>query len=224
MIELEDVKKDNHIRVLLEYADRFTGTIGYTEHGYRHAQLVAERAREVLSQLDFGERMAELAAIAGYLHDIGNVVNRDDHHLASVMIAYNRLSFLGMESDELAYVMSAIACHEEQSARLMNEVAAALLIADKSDVHRSRVRKKDLPREGESIQDIHDRVNYSVTESSLTVNKLSREIVLELSVDTAISSVMEYFEIFLERMMLSREASSFLEGNFKFFINGNLMI
>lgn len=219
MVTLEDIKKDREIGIFLEYADRFTGAIGYTEHGRRHAELVAERAWNILYYLDFGSWLAELAAIAGYLHDIGNVANREDHPIASVLIIYPRLTAMGMQPDELAYVISAIANHEEDSSKLMNEVAAALLIADKSDVDRSRVREKDIPGPGGRIQDIHDRVNYSAVASSLTVNKLNREITLGLTIDTAISSVMEYFEIFLERMMQSREAARFLGGIFKLVIN-----
>jgi metal-dependent HD superfamily phosphatase/phosphodiesterase len=220
LLTLNDVEADGDIRTYLEHAHIFLGEIGYTEHGFRHAGLVARRARDILRGLGYGERRAELAAVAGYLHDIGNVVSREGHELASVLLAHSRLAALGMEAGELSYVMSAIAGHEKGGEGMMNEVEAALCIADKSDVHRSRVRAP-VPAGGAArMEDIHDRVNYSVTDSRLEVKGDSREVVLELTVDTTISPVMEYFEIFLERMMLSRESARFLGADFRLVING----
>jgi len=220
VITLDDIEGDGVVGTYLDCAHRFLGEIGYTEHGSRHARLVALRAREVLLGLGFGERRAELAAIAGYLHDIGNVVSRGGHELASVMLAHSRLREMGMGPEELSLVMSAIARHEDGGEGMVNEVAAALCIADKSDVHRSRVRAVLTAEEAARLEDIHDRVNYSVTDSRLEVRRESREIRLDLTVDTAISTVMEYFEIFLDRMTQSREAARYLGAAFRLSING----
>ncbi len=220
LLTLKELQEDGEIRTYLEHAHLFLGRIGYTEHGFRHAGLVAERARLILAGLEYGERRAELAAIAGYLHDIGNVVSREGHELASVMLAHHRLSALGLEAGELSYVMSAIAGHEKSEEGPMNEVEAALCIADKSDVHRSRVRVRPPAGEAARMEDIHDRVNYSVTDSSLEVRREEREIALSLTVDTAISTVMDYFEIFMERMSLSRKAARFLGAEFRLVVNG----
>ena len=165
--------------------------MGFTEHSYRHVNLVSSIARSIMERLGYSERQAELAAIAGYIHDIGNVANRSDHGISGAVMAYPILMQMGMHPDEIATVISAIANHEEQYGHAVNSVAAALIIADKSDVHRSRVRNPDF-----ATFDIHDRVNYAAEYSILNIDDDNRIITMELAIDTNICPVMEYFEIF----------------------------
>ncbi|MEW6171623.1 MAG: HD domain-containing protein [Bacillota bacterium] len=215
MITLQEVKKDLTVETFIRKGNQFLGEMGYTEHSFRHVNLVATIARNILERLNFPEREVELAAVAGYMHDIGNVVSRNDHGISGAVIAFRILSNMGMPPDEVAVVISAIANHEEQYGQPVNNVAAALILADKSDVHRSRVRNPDL-----STFDIHDRVNYAAEHSFLWVNEERRVITLELTIDIEICPVMEYFEIFLSRMTLCRRAANFLKANFELMING----
>ncbi|OYD16532.1 phosphohydrolase [candidate division WOR-3 bacterium JGI_Cruoil_03_51_56] len=219
MLTFRKVSKDAEVITLIRESDRQLEMLGYTEHGQRHARLVAKNARGVLRALDYDERLTELAAIAGYLHDIGNVVNRECHERTSAILARNVLLRLKMDYDEVAQVMAAIGNHHEETGNPVSEISAALILADKADVHRSRVRNPALIR-----FDIHDRVNYAVRSSSLTVDKEARKIVFKLRVDTSISSVMEYFEIFLSRMMISRRAADFLHCHYSLEINGNKLV
>ncbi|MBO8128701.1 MAG: HD domain-containing protein [Peptococcaceae bacterium] len=214
-VTLQDVKSNPIIDNFIRCGNQYLGVMGFTEHSYRHLNLVSSIARNVLERLGYPEREAELAAIAGYLHDIGNVVSRNDHGISGALIAFNVLSQLGMPPDEVAMVISAIANHEEQYGQPVNNVAAALILADKSDVHRSRVRNPDF-----ATFDIHDRVNYAAEHSFLWVNDERRTITLELTIDIEICPVMEYFEIFLTRMTLCRRAANFLSSNFELVING----
>jgi metal-dependent HD superfamily phosphatase/phosphodiesterase len=193
--------------------------MGFTEHGFRHLSLVSNIAYNVIRILGLSEREAELASIAGYMHDIGNVVNRRGHHLSGAILAYYILDDLGMHPDELFTVVSAIGNHDEETGQPVNNVAAALILADKSDVHRTRVRNKT-----NIGLDIHDRVNYAVERSFLRVDPEKKHISLELDIDSQISPVMDYFEIFLSRMIMCRRAAEFLGCTFALEINGKKLV
>jgi len=219
MVTLKQVVKDAEVVALVDEADRQLAVLGYTEHGPRHARLVAKNARQVLLDLGHPEEAAEPAAVAGYLHDIGNVVNRDQHERVSALIAREILLRLGAGFGEAAQVMAAIGNHHEEGGNPVSEISAALILADKADVHRSRVRNPELIK-----FDIHDRVNYAVRKSGLEVDKTERRIVFNLTVDTSIAPVMEYFEIFLSRMVISRRAADFLKCRFELVINGNRLV
>ncbi|MFH1282084.1 MAG: HD domain-containing protein [bacterium] len=218
-ITVEDVKRNQLVSGLIEAANEYLGAIGYTEHGFRHASLVSNVAQNILEHLMYREPLPKLAAIAGYMHDIGNVINRNDHGRASAMIAIRVMEELKCDPMEIAYVISAIGNHEEQTGEPINPVAAAMILADKSDVHQSRVRN---PRMVEF--DIHDRVNYAAERSFLKVEQVHKSISLELNINTQISQVMEYFEIFLDRMIMCRRAAQFLHCNFELIINDKKVV
>ena len=206
LITLEEVKRCRDITTLLRRADECLETIGYTEHGLRHGGLVASIAQNILLRLHYPERRAQLAAIAGYLHDIGNVINRNAHGETGALLALQLLMALGMSVDEAATVAAAVGNHEEQTGMAVSDVAAAVIIADKSDVHRSRVHSQN-PIEF----DIHDRVNFAAVHSFVRVEESHRAIALELTIDEeAGAGVMDYFEIFLERMLACRRAAKYL--------------
>jgi metal-dependent HD superfamily phosphatase/phosphodiesterase len=213
-ITLEEVKKNPIVSVFVRSANDYLGTLGYTEHGVRHVSLVASIAGNVLLYLDYHKRIQELAGIAGYIHDIGNVINRHDHGQSAALLAMRVLKDMGMTPEEIALIISAIGNHEEQSGDPVNPIAAALILADKSDVHKTRVRNRNI-----SKYDIHDRVNFAVERSFLKVIKEKKIISLQLSIDTQISKVMEYFEIFMSRMLMCRRAASFLNCKFELIIN-----
>ncbi len=219
MITLEDVKKNTIIDTYINMANVHLGHMGFTEHGHRHAGLVSNMARNVLRFLDYPEREQELAAIAGYVHDIGNVVSREGHGQTSAILCFKILTDMGMPADEVATVIGAIGNHEESYGHPVSNVSAALILADKSDVHRTRVKNTDF-----ATFDIHDRVNYAVEKSTLVVNKDERSVTLDLSIDSSICPVMEYFEIFLTRMIMCRRAAEFLDCKFKIEINGVKML
>ena len=214
IVRLEDVGNHPKTKIYLDRADRYMEAIGYTEHGLRHAAISAKRSREVLLQLQFSEKEAEIAAIASYLHDIGNMVGRTNHGLTGALLAKEILDDLKMETGDIATIMNAIGNHEEEVGDPAGEVAAALILGDKSDVHRSRVRNPKMVS-----FDIHDRVNYAATSSSLRADYPSRMIYLEMVIDTNISQVMEYFEIFLSRMSMARKSARILNCDFKLVIN-----
>ncbi|MCS7172233.1 MAG: HD domain-containing protein [Armatimonadetes bacterium] len=214
-VTLEAVKADPEVEAYVGKANEALGVLGYTEHGFRHANLTARIAYNILKRLGHPERDAELAAIAGYLHDIGNLVSRQNHEQVGAMLADRILARLGMGPEERAVVMSAIGNHEESHGQPVSNVGAAVILADKSDVHRTRVRNPD-----PTTFDIHDRVNYAVEHSFLRVDEKNREITLELVINTEAAPVMEYFEIFLSRMILCRRAAEFLGCQFKLQING----
>jgi metal-dependent HD superfamily phosphatase/phosphodiesterase len=218
-VTLEDVKAREDIKVFIERADSNMDAIGYTEHGLRHAEVTAERARHIIAALDRDPREAELAAIAGYLHDIGNVAARTDHGQIAVMLAYSILSEMGMPPKELADVMAAVGNHEEQYGDPFGPVAAAVIIADKSDVARSRVRDIHPSR-----YDEHDTVNYATISSAVTVNHGRTIVSLHLDIDTETASIMEYFELFLDRMVMSRRAAQVLGCQFELMINGTKLL
>ena len=214
MVTYHDIVNNNEINTYIKYADMTLTSMGFTEHSFAHVVRTATTAHGILTQLGYDEHTAELARIAGYMHDIGNVINRMDHAQSGAVMAFRILDNLGMEAAEVAQVIAAIGNHDEHTAFPVNALAAALILADKSDVRRSRVRSKD-----KSTFDIHDRVNYSVQKSELSVNKDERSISLELVIDTSVSRVSDYFEIFLTRMLLCRKASETLDCEFGFKIN-----
>ena len=213
-VGLDDVMHDEEIRTYILTSDRYLGAIGFTEHGLRHVGLVSRNARRILLELGHPEREAELAGIAGYLHDIGNMVSRDHHGQTGAVIAWNLLRRMGMDPEETARVVAAIGNHEEEYGNSVNVTAAALVIADKADAHYKRVRNREV-----ATFDIHDRVNYAVRDAVVDVDAANRRIDLRLEIDTAIASVAEYFEIFLVRMMMSRRAANFLDCEFALNIN-----
>jgi len=211
---LEAVRANPYITAYIRRADEQMGVLGYTEHGERHAMLVSRIAQNILLRLGYPERTAQLAGIAGYLHDIGNLLHRDRHPVSSAILAMEELRRMKMDPDELAIIMGAIGNHEEDHGDPVSEVSAAVIIADKSDVHRSRVRNPNT-----LAFDIHDRVNYAAQRSFVRVDNERKTISLELDIDTSISQVMEYFEIFMSRMLISRRAATFLGCNFEVIIN-----
>ena len=198
----QDIKNNDEINTYIRQADQSLSALGYTEHSFAHVTLVAEKAGYILSTLGYPDRTVELVMIAGYLHDIGNIVNRVEHSQSGAIIAFRILDHLGFPPDEIGQIVTAIGNHDEGTGIPVSELAAALILADKSDVRRNRVRNQDV-----SAFDIHDRVNYSVTKSELKINEVHTLIKLKLSVDTHYSSVMDYFEIFLKRMVLCRKAA-----------------
>ena len=214
MLTYDQIKKSEAIKTYIIRADESLGALGFTEHSFAHVMHVAETAGYILQTMGFDPRTVELAKIAGYLHDIGNLVNRKDHSQSGAVMAWSILNDMGCDPAEVATIVTAIGNHDEGTGVPVNAVAAAMILADKADVRRSRVRNRDL-----STFDIHDRVNYSVTKSTLQINEDKTFVKLELSVDTQFGSVMEYFEIFLQRMLLCRKAAEKLGLQFKLVIN-----
>lgn len=218
-VTLEVLRADPDIPAYLAEADSVLAVLGYTEHGDVHATRVAERGREIVRALGYKERRAELAAVAGYLHDIGNLVNRADHEAYSALLSRPLLERLGMPLEEILPIMTAIGNHDEGSGEPVSVISAALTLADKSDVRRDRVRNPSM-----ISFDIHDRVNYAAKQSALEVDAEAKIITLRLEIDTAISQVMEYFETFLTRMIMCRRAARRLGCNFSLVINGVEML
>ena len=219
MITFEKIKQSADIKTYITKADESLKALGYTEHSFAHVGKVSENAAYILTTLGYDERTVELARIAGYLHDIGNLVNRTDHSQSGAVMAFRILDNLGMPADEIATVVTAIGNHDEGTGVPVNPVAAALIIADKSDVRRSRVRNSDF-----SSFDIHDRVNYSVEESHLSISEDKRRVILTLKIDSDISKVMDYFRIFIGRMEMSRHAATALGLEFSLVINGQELL
>ena len=218
-LTFEYVRENPRVRLYVKMADAALEQIGYTEHGERHVGLVLRIAFNVLKRMGRPERQAELAAIAGMLHDIGNSVNRDHHAQTGGVMAMQLLRDFGMPDEEILTVIAAIGNHHENDGDPVNDVAAALILADKSDVHRTRVRNPDMIK-----FDIHDRVNYAVEKSFLNVDGDQKHITLELTIDPKISHVMEYFEIFMTRMLASRKAAKHLGATFGLQVNGNRLV
>lgn len=212
---LNRLQQDEVVSAFIKLSDQFLGAQGFTEHGFRHANLVGRIAHNVLHHLGAESELCELAAIGGYLHDVGNVVTRANHGLSGAWIAYDALRRLEVDPYRIGLVLSAIGNHEEQYGSSIGPVGAAVILADKADVHRSRVR-----RGADTIADIHDRVNDAVTHSFLRVDAESSTITLELELDTSRSTVIEYFEIFLDRMIMCRRAASTLGCEFRITANG----
>lgn len=215
MITMEQVKSSQLVQQYMMMGNNFIGNMGAIEHNLDHAELTSKLCRDILTTLGFPAREAELGAIAGYLHDIGNLVNRYGHGTSGAIMAFYILLGLNMDPDEIATIMGAIGNHEEQAGgHCVNNIAAALILADKSDVHRSRVRKRDF-----ATFTIRDRVNYAVTHSGIDVDPDKRRITLIITIDTSVCSVMEYFEIFLTKMLMSRRAAQYLGCEFELLIN-----
>lgn len=210
----QEIKKNEEINTYIRQADLALSALGFAEHSFAHVTLVAEKAGYILQTLGYPERTVELVKIAGYLHDIGNLVNRVEHSQSGAIMAFRILDHLNFPPDEIGQIVSAIGNHDEGTGVPVSALAAALILADKSDVRRNRVRNQDI-----SNFDIHDRVNYSVTKSELKINESHTLIKLKLSVDTRYGSVMDYFEIFLQRMILCRKAAEKLGMQFKLMIN-----
>lgn len=219
MIKFEDVQQNPEVEVLMKKVHENLSTMLAITHDEEHAKHVANLSYRILKMLGYPDRDAELAAIAGYMHDIGNVVNRYEHGRSGALIAFHLLMRMGMPPEEIAVVIAAIGNHEERSGIAVSNVAAAVILADKSNVHYSRVRKED-----EATFTTRDRVNYAARESYLTADPDKREIVMHLEIDTTICSVMEYFEIFMTKMLLCRRAANFLNCRFGLVINGNHML
>ncbi len=218
MITWKDIVADDAVKTYIKKADESLIALGYTEHSFPHVGKVAQLAGRILETLGYSEREVELAKIAGYLHDIGNVVNRVDHAQSGAVMAFRILDRLGMSPEEISTVITAIGNHDESTAFPVNAVAAALILADKTDVRDTRVRNHDV-----STFDIHDRVNYSVKESDVSIEKDSY-IELKLRIDTSICAVMDYFEIFMNRMILCRKAAEKLGLSFHLVINGQRIL
>ncbi len=214
-ITLDIVRRNPKIKTYMEAANNQMNALGYTEHGFRHAGIVAETAHSIMAGLGQGPREAELAAIAGYLHDIGNAVSRQGHTDSAAIMAFMLLNEMGMPASEIASIIAAIGNHEEEIGSPVSAISAALILADKSDVHHSRVQNQN-----PLTFDIHDRVNYSVQRSNLRVDTENKSINLELTTDEKSASVMEYFEIFLSRMLICRRAADYFGYKFKLVING----
>ena len=219
MLTYEEVKNSDAIRTYIIRADESLAALGYTEHSFAHVIHVAEMAGSLLRTLGYDERTVELAKIAGYLHDIGNLVNRSEHSQSGAVMAWSILNDMGCDPGEVATIVTAIGNHDEGTGVPVNAVAAALILADKADVRWTRVRNRDM-----STFDIHDRVNYSVKKSSLTVNEDKSIVNLDLTVDTKLSSVMDYFEIFMNRMILCRKAADKLGLRFTLTINDQQLV
>ena len=219
IITYRDIKKNERINTYIRRADESLLAMGYTEHSFAHVTKVAENAGMILLSLGYSEREAELARIAGYMHDIGNVVNRIDHAQSGAVIAFRLLEAMGADAETVSTIVTAIGNHDETTAFPVNPVAAALIIADKTDVTFKRVRNND-----PATFDIHDRVNYAVKKSALAVDAEKGEIRISLRIDTSMCSVMDYFEIFLERMVLCRKAADKLGAKFVLRINGQKLL
>jgi len=219
MITFEDVKNSTEIQTYIIKADESLAAIGYTEHSFAHVGKVSSTSGEILRALGYPDHDVELAMIAGYMHDIGNLVNRVDHSQSGAVMAFRILEKMGMEPEDIATVVTAIGNHDEGIGVAVNPVSAALIIADKTDVRRTRVRSIN-----EIAFDIHDRVNYSVSDSRLDVSAKTGEIMLHLTIDDKYGSVMDYFEIFMERMLMCRKAAERLGVSFRLMINGQILM
>ena len=215
----EEIKKVEEIKIYIRQADESLNALGYTEHSFAHVTCVAERSGYILETLGYPARTVELAKIAGYLHDLGNLINRVDHSQSGAIMAFRILDHMHFPAEEIGQIVTAIGNHDEGFGVPVSAIAAALILADKSDVRRNRVRNQDI-----STFDIHDRVNYSVTKSELKINEAHTIIKLKLHIDTRYSSVMDYFEIFLQRMILCRKAAGKLGLEFKLIINEQQLI
>ena len=213
-ITLEDIQNNEGVEELILAAQRQLDVLGYTEHGHRHISIVAQRAAEILRTLGYDEERVRLAQIAGYLHDIGNAVNREDHAHTGAILADRILKDMGMPIKERTEIMMAIGNHDENSGTAVSDISAAIILADKSDAHRSRVSKTNM-----SLFDKHDRVNYAVTDAKLRIDKDERKIILDLTIDTKMCPVLDYFEIFMDRTMMSKHAAKYLGLWFEVVIN-----
>lgn len=219
MVTFEEIRNNEEIRTYIRKGNENLGVLGFTEHAFAHAMRVSQTAADILTKLGRSEREIELARIAGYMHDIGNCINRHDHAHNGALMAMSILRGLGMEAQEAAVVIAAIGHHDEKTGTAVDAVSAALILADKCDVRRSRVRARN-----QAEFDIHDRVNYAAVNSTLSVNDEAKTITLDITLDDAMCSVMDYFEIFLERMVMCRRAAEMLGCRFRLTANGGRML
>ena len=219
MVTLEDVKNNPEVQELVIGAQNQLDALGFTEHSVRHVSIVSHRAGRILETLQYDKHRIELAKIAGYLHDIGNGVNRVDHAHSGAILAYNILKEMGMDIKDRLEIMSAIGNHDEATGTAVSDVSAALILADKSDVHRDRVVNKNM-----ATFDIHDRVNFAVTEANLSIDAEERKVILDLTIDTKICPVLDYFEIFMDRTMMSKYAAKYLNIWYELYINGTKLL
>ncbi|MBO5479349.1 MAG: HD domain-containing protein [Clostridia bacterium] len=219
MITLEDVKNNKEVQALIEGTQKQLNVLGFTEHSIRHISIVSKRAADVLRTFGYSEDRIELAKIAGYLHDIGNCVNRVDHAQSGALLAYNILKEMGMEEKDRIEIMMAIGNHDEQTGTAVSDISAALILADKSDVHRDRVVNKNIATFGK-----HDKVNYAVTNTRLDLDKENRKVTLNINIDTEICPVLDYFEIFMDRTMMSKYAAKYLGVWFGLVINNTKLL
>lgn len=219
MITLQDIKNNLEIQELIKSSQKGLNVLGYTEHSSRHISIVSNRAGKVLEALGYPEERIELAKIAGYMHDIGNCVNRVDHAHSGAILAYEILKDIGMDVEKRTEIMMAIGNHDEQTGTAVSDISAALILADKSDVHRDRVVNTNI-----STFDKHDKVNYAVTNSEFIIKKEERKVILDLTIDTNISPVLDYFEIFMDRTMMSKYAAKYLGIWFELIINDTKLL
>ena len=219
MITFEQIRENPAIRAYIQEADRLLEALGYTEHSFAHVGRVADTAKYILTTMDYPTREAELAEIAGWLHDIGNIVNRHDHAQSGALMAFRLLDNLGMEPREIAKIVAAIGNHDEGTAEPISAIAAALILADKTDVRYTRVRAQDA-----AAFDIHDRVNFAVREANTAIDGEKKNIALDMAIDTQYCSVMDYFEIFLGRMLLCRRAAEYFGLSFRLSVNGQRLL
>ena len=219
MITLEDVINNEEVQAFVNASQKQLKALGYTEHSYRHIGIVSKRTGEILQKLGYDERTVELGKIAGYMHDIGNCVNRVDHAHTGAILAYNILKEMGMDAEERTEIMMAIGNHDEGTGTAVSNISAALILADKSDVHRDRVINTNM-----STFDIHDRVNYAVTDAKIEINETERKVILTLTIDTQICPVLDYFQIFMDRTMMSKYAAKYLKIWFELVINGTKLL
>lgn len=219
MITLDDIKSNEEVQELIVGAQKQLNALGYTEHSVRHISIVSNRAGRILETLGYPEERIELAKIAGYMHDIGNCVNRVDHAHSGAMLAYQILKEMGMEVKKRTEIMMAIGNHDEQTGTAVSDISAALILADKSDVHRDRVVNTNM-----STFDKHDKVNYAVTNADFKIDKETRRATLDLTIDTKICPVLDYFEIFMDRTMMSKYAAKYLNIWFELIINGTKLL
>lgn len=221
MLELSKIKSDKEVEAIMATSERQLEVLGFTEHSRRHAGIVSKWSGEILRKLGYGEERVRLAEIAGYLHDIGNCVNRKDHAQSGALLAYSILLRLGMEPSSASEVMLAVGNHDEQYGLPVSEISSALIIADKGDVHKSRVKK---PIDNVYTANIHDRVNLAAERSYVKVDRENALIALYIEIDTSICSVMDYFEIYFNRMKLCRRAAEFLSCRFSLVINDTTLV
>lgn len=218
-ISVSDIINNEDVKTYIREADESLAALGFTEHSFAHVTRVSETAKYILETLGYPQKDIELVQIAAYLHDIGNIVNRVEHSQSGAVMAFRILDKLGMEAADTAKVITAIGNHDEGTGVAVNPIAAALILADKTDVRRSRVRNTD-----KSTFDIHDRVNYSVKHSKVKINEEHTIIKLKLEIDPHFGSIMDYFEIFMTRMLMCRKAAEYLGLHFKLIINEQQLI
>lgn len=219
MITLEEIKKNKEVEELIIGSQKQLNALGYTEHSTRHISIVSNRAGTILKTLGYSEERIELAKIAGYMHDIGNCVNRVDHAHSGAILAYQILKDMGMDIKKRTEIMIAIGNHDEQTGTAVSDISAALILADKSDVHRDRVVNTNM-----STFDKHDKVNYAVTDAEFTIDNETKKATLDLTIDTKLCPVLDYFEIFMDRTMMSKYAAKYLNIWFELIINGTKLL